>query len=343
LRHAIRTIADGVAWKALRYDRLAIAVLGQGRRVGKLATGRGLDKELNRIEVYWQHGILALHNDLTNVLRHGDLTIVRWPADNELQADVIEVKAGRANPQSAQMRRIADVLAFLQTGSHPTLAQGQPLRALRMPDRYRTHQASLAAVIQRARRHAFAWEAPAACLAIMAVDFDRTRGHEIAKIVEPRHAKMEKHLGWWKPGLAQPFVWSSALQRMTDRHSSVPSIAPVTIFRMPAKDVVDVLLGYVDYVVYLNDRVLEQIFARHGIQVRIARPPESEKTFLLAERGARWVGVPGATRVQMMLELMTSASLVKLVEANLDAAARSTVNENWIVVFADEAAVWDAA
>lgn len=339
LRHATRTIADGVAWKALRYDRMAIAVLGQGRRVGRLALGIGFDTEAAMLKAYWDLGVLALHNDLTNTLRHGDLTLVRWPSGGELEADVKEVKAGRVDPDSAQMRRIGDVIAFLQKGEHPTLADGRPLRVLRLPQRYRTHQANLASVIHRARRVGFAWESPSPCLAIMAVDFGRAGG-QIRRVVGRGHAEMERRLGWWRAGSLEPFVWTSSLQRMDDRRNTIASIAPVTIFRMPPEDVVDVLLGFVDYVVYLNDSVLGRIFARHGIKVKIARPPQSERVFLEAERGTRGVGVPGAARVQMMLELMTPASLVTLVSANLDAAQGATIDQRWIVVFEHEAAVW---
>src|SRR5205823_254241 len=193
LQHALRRIADGLAWKALRYDRLAIAVFGQGRRVGRLAGGVGFDAELAAMESFWERGILAIHNDMTNVLRHGDLTAVRWPRSGDLEVDVVEVKAGRADPDSAQMRRIAAAIEFLQKGEHPSLADGERLTALRLPQRYRTFQTGLRDVIGKARRKGFAWVSPSPAIAIMVMDFTRAGGH-VPEIVQPAYAAMQARL-----------------------------------------------------------------------------------------------------------------------------------------------------
>jgi hypothetical protein len=54
-------------WRALRYNRPAIAILGTGTRVNRLAAEEGLLPELHEIERYWDRGIFAIHNDLTRV------------------------------------------------------------------------------------------------------------------------------------------------------------------------------------------------------------------------------------------------------------------------------------
>jgi hypothetical protein len=46
--HALRCVGDGIAWRTLDYDRRAIAVLGDGHRVGRLADDVGLAAELDR-------------------------------------------------------------------------------------------------------------------------------------------------------------------------------------------------------------------------------------------------------------------------------------------------------
>lgn len=348
IQHALRCVADGIAWKALRYDRLAIAVFGRGRRVGRLAEGVGFTVELQQLGAFWDRGILALHNDLTNVLRHGDLTVLRWPSHGELEAEVIEVKTGRVDPNSAQLRRIDAAIEFLQKGIHPTLADGGPLAAIRLRQRYRTFQTDLVALLSKVRRTGFGWISPSPCLAVMAVDLTAISGrvHEVVEpgraheVVEPGRARMEQRLKWWSPGRLEPIVWSAGLRRMFDRTNTVAAIAPFSIFRMPAAEVADLLLGYVDYVVYLNTEVLEAMFAARGLKAQVARPPESLETFLSAGRGSGGMTTPATLRAQMMIELMTPATLITAVEESISAARRRTDNAQLMVVFDDESSVW---
>src|SRR4051812_2601519 len=66
VHHLIRAVGDGIAGRALRYDRRAFAVLGEGERVGRLASGVGRDAELAALANLWENqGQFAIHNDLT--------------------------------------------------------------------------------------------------------------------------------------------------------------------------------------------------------------------------------------------------------------------------------------
>jgi hypothetical protein len=88
----IRAIADGLVWKALRYDRAAITILGDGTRVDRLADdGKGLQAELDQLGALWdQEHAFTIHNDLATILRHGDLTTIR---PDEASVEIREVKA----------------------------------------------------------------------------------------------------------------------------------------------------------------------------------------------------------------------------------------------------------
>ena len=48
--HVLRCLGDGIAWTILNFDRCAITVLGDGRRVGRLADGTGLEAELAMLD-----------------------------------------------------------------------------------------------------------------------------------------------------------------------------------------------------------------------------------------------------------------------------------------------------
>ena len=339
IHHALRTIADGIAWKALRYDRLGVAVLGRGRRVGHLASGVGFTTEMNWIEAYWKEGILALHNDLTNVLRHGDLTLVRWPAAGELEADVVEIKTGRVDLTSRQFRRIADAIGFLRDGRHPSLAEGSALVAHRLAAPYLTHQEDLAQVLASARQEGFAWRSLSPSVAIMAtwIPGIAERGMSVAQ----ERMVMEEALGWWSgPPDSHPFVWSATHRRLRDRDETVAAIAPSTIFRLPAEDIADLLLGFIDYVTYFNSTVLERDFAARGLSVEVARPPDSEHRFLTAVRPSGSIVVPAHVREQLMVELMTPETLIAAIEGAFAAAgAREPAAHSMVVL--DESTTWE--
>ncbi len=339
IHHALRTIADGIAWKALRYDRLGIAVLGRGRRVGHLASGVGFATEMNWIEAYWKQGILALHNDLTNVLRHGDLTLVRWPAAGELEADVVEIKTGHVDPTSRQFRRIADAMGFLRDGQHPTLAEGGALVAHRLAAPYVTHHDELVHVLASARHEGFAWRQLSPSVAIMGawIPGIAQRGMSVVQ----QRTVMEVALGWWSgPPDTYPFVWSAAHRRLRDRDETVPAIAPCTIFRLPPEDIADLLLGFIDYVTYFNPTVLERDFAGRGLSVQVARPPDSELRFLTAVRPSGSIVVPAHVREQLMVELMTPATLITAIEGAFATAGAREPDAHSMVVL-DESATWE--
>jgi hypothetical protein len=90
----LRAIADGLVWKAIRYDRPAIATLSYGARVDRLADdGVGLQAELAALSSLWeQERAFTVHNDLTTILRHGDLTTFH---PEQGRVEIREIKAGR--------------------------------------------------------------------------------------------------------------------------------------------------------------------------------------------------------------------------------------------------------
>lgn len=120
LQSVLRTVGDGLAWKALGYDRAAITVLGNGTRVDRLASAEGLESELAVLEEYWDRGVFAIHNDITGCLKHGDVTAVFSSGRRE----VVEVKATEEpSPNSPQMRRLTDTTSLINQRRH-TFADG---------------------------------------------------------------------------------------------------------------------------------------------------------------------------------------------------------------------------
>lgn len=341
VHHLIRAVGDGIAWRALRYDRRAFTVLGEGERVGRVASGVGRDAELTALANLWEEeGQFAIHNDMTNCLRHGDLTAIR-EADGEVEVTIFEVKAG-ASHDEAQLQRLERATELLRTHLDPTGgSDGGMLRVTPVPARYETFLSALPGLVERAKAVGFDWILPHPCLLVGAVDY-RVWGRGDVDDFTERFATMRAEVGW--PGEKPEILdWMSSLRRMRDRRYSFSSLAPFAIFPLLPEDVADVIAGPIDLFFSLHLPRLEQALSGDGVSVRVVRPPESSTLFLEAKRGGRGVTVPPHLREQMMTELVTPDCVFAAIDQilKLNEANPSEAYDSRIVVFADERQVWE--
>jgi hypothetical protein len=338
-QHTLRQIGDGIAWRALRYDRRAISILGDGQRVGRLASGVGLDAEITELGRLWEEeGVFAIHNDLTNCLRHGDLTAIR-PKDGTLDVQLIEVKAGARPEDTPQMRRLERATELLREGRRLT-EEGDVLHVTLVPAPYETYLPLLPDLITTAHAEGHAWMRPHECLLVGAVDYRVWAGR--AEEFSARSQAERKEIGWAGD---EPDVldWLSSLRRIRDRGWSVSSMAPYTIFPLSAEDVADLVMGFVDLATSLHLGALERALTREDVQVRVARPGEAATLFLEAQRNEVGVLLPPHLREQMMTELITPDSLFVAINHVLTLNERrpSEAKDRRIVFFEDEASVWE--
>lgn len=124
-RRQLRTVGDGLLWRAVGFNRAyAFAVSdAPGRGNLALSDSEGLEAELEAVERFWRgERAFALMHDLTNVGRIGDLTVV--PASGTIK--VAEVKAsGTMDPK--QLERMRGMVRFLRGLGKP-LEDGSVLR-----------------------------------------------------------------------------------------------------------------------------------------------------------------------------------------------------------------------
>jgi hypothetical protein len=74
---AFRLIADGIAWRTLQFNRFHIRVLSQAHSPGPVNDKAGrIAEELQAKKVAEQLGHFVLFNDVTNILRVGDLVFI---------------------------------------------------------------------------------------------------------------------------------------------------------------------------------------------------------------------------------------------------------------------------
>jgi len=116
----------------------------------------------------------------------------------------------------------------------------------------------------------------------------------------------------------------------------------VAIYPLCAEDVVDILMGYLDYSVTLNTTALRSAFIARGVDVRFAAGPEASRTFLRAARGRDEVVVPAVLREQLLHELTTIDTLVSVVDELLKAISLGAPDLDRIVV-CDDTAAWSDA
>jgi hypothetical protein len=343
LQSLLRTVGDGLAWKALGYDRAAITVLGNGTRVDRLTSGEGLDSELAVLAEYWNRGVFAIHNDLTSCLRHGDVTAI-FPGGRR---EVVEVKATQElSPTSPQMRRLRDATTLVNQRRH-TFADGTVHALVDLDTPYRTGLSHLRALVPKARRTGYASSRVGTCQMIAVVD-NRLTAREPETFLR-EHPRALARAGLGPTGSRESYQHSTLVRRMREKKHSFAALAPLSIFPLASEDLVDLLLGYLDLFTALDVTALGKSFERRGIEVRFAERSERDELFLEARRivGDRelFARAGPTVREQLLLELMTPANAIACVEATLDAVELEPAPQPVarVVALADERRVWESA
>lgn len=326
VRHATRVLADGMAWRLLDCDRTALALLADRQVVAKHAPPVGFKAEMNEMDRLERTlGTVVIHNDTTYCLRHGDVTAVVDVGGRRLPLPH-EVKAGRSSAARQQQEINA------------TLRQIEEDRLL-VPVLLSTHVPMLESMIAQAKASGYA-EQRIDCRFVQVIDYRHFGGRE--QEVGALIAAADRKLGRFGDGrLILAGIAGAA--RIRDRGDPIAELAPMSIFPLPAKDVIDLLMGAIDLRVHLNTELLALEFAKRGIKIEFAEGDQAAKHFLLAQRGYLGLLVPAYVREQMLYELLTTDALIGLVEWVLD----SGLTVEWarkgktpVIAFADERPAW---
>jgi hypothetical protein len=228
LRWIVLTIGDAMVWKLLDYDRAAISILAQGPRVARFADSPGFDAEISVIEQQWNHGVLAIHNDLTTCLRHGDVTTVNR---EEGSVCIVEVKRSHEpTDESPQVKRIIEATALINEGRREP-EDGRPVNVHRIGLRYRTFLSNLGALITKAKRDGYAAAKAGACQFVEVIRFD-------VGLMEEQPIALRSNArtgtGWFK-GDTATFEWGWTKRRMRDRRHSFGALTPLPCSLFPQK------------------------------------------------------------------------------------------------------------
>lgn len=333
-----RTLGDALVWRVLGYRRAVITALGDAPPVRRLASGAGLESEIEEIVWLWEEkGTFAVHTDITNCIRHGDvLSVEHW---EPLEICLTEVKASKdVDDASPQMQRLARVTHLANTGFHPEAAEGGPLWIDNSGIAYRTHHEVLADLVALARTNSYVWREIEDGLVIEVYDEANPAGLSRDHF-DGRRQEMRAALSSWDED--DLLRYSASGRRLRDRHYTFPSLAPLALFPLGAGDTADLVVGRLDFVTTLNAALLEERLSRTGLTAAVARGKNAYETFLRAERAGYRITVPAVVREQLMIELMTIETLTETLDWFLsDSASRQAGRPAVALAYTGEAGIW---
>ena len=333
IQHILRCLMDGLAWRVTSYDRALFTVMGDGERVGRLPDEAGAESERDRGQVIWDGGAFPIFNDLTNCLREGDLTVLHgdWRRP-DIAIDEVK-RSGDQPSDTRQARRLDRKLQLLATGAS-TGADGGPISLLRLPVAHRHYLDVLAAVLAQARRNGYADAHVHPGVVVSATDVVWAMEHQDE--AGDWMARAPTTFGW-RVGQNGCF-WSSALaRRMRERRrAGSATLAPVAAFPLCAEDVVDILMGNMDYNVTLKLDRLTPAFGARGISLSFPTGRDAEQVFLRARRGPDDIVMPATIREQMLHELTSVDTIVQIADELLKRVSAGLVTDRHVVVCHEE-------
>ena len=364
VRRELRSVGDGLLWKAVGYSRGYITGVsdapGEGNR--HLSDSEGLEAELSFVENYFETGAgLAVLHDLTNIGRVGDLTLVS--PDPKHQPQAIEVK--RSGPQrnkrtNRQQDRLRQMQQFVQ--GLPVTSEDGHTKLLRVIDApLEHHLKQYGEVLFEATTKG----AAAACiedyLGILAVNTLHPKWKFLHEIEDKETREqlsaaafgdiLEPIVGMYSGKDSVIMKWDS-IEKEFSLLENRTSGAPFSIYPFHPQVSAALICGYTRLFVFCDLNALTRRFQNEGLQVdiesesvgteqifshiRLSRP----KLFRDGTWGRMSFGLSKSLMQQVLGEGMAFKTLVNDI---VKPSFRGRVKEQSTtpLAFTNEAAIWD--
>jgi hypothetical protein len=262
----LKSIADSIVWRTLDYDRLLIQLLSQHGKTGHIDKTLLGDMEYAN-QIIENEGAIVFVNDLTSVLRYGDLTII-----NGNDISIAETKYGKSSKRSVrsirQRRKLEDLIRFLNTGVRvsPDLREFI-FKADIIPE---TYHASAEQAITEAKRTGYQRVDASDCVVIEAVGLENQLGSfpDERPFADVEHSTQQSNF--------------SVFDKQASR------IAPYGIFPLAHQLSYDLLVGNVFLGVTINFDHLKDRYAQVGLTLELPQPTEQEiNTYMTASPAER--------------------------------------------------------
>lgn len=337
--NAIRGIGDGIAWRAFGYDRAAMRLLGE-RETKQHLSSEGTVQELREWSYHFDRGSgIAILNALTNCLAIGDVTVVRHDGSIE----IVEVKSSKtkSSRKVRQKQAMKEVVTLLGTGSGEN--EGREVAIETLPI---TPEASLNRVeelLQTAGEKGWAARRISDWQYVEAYDFRKfTSEDDVKKLTgEIREAAIEE---WKKRG--------DHTHRMNslDAIGYSPNSAPFSVFPFRARMCVDLLIGAMFYVSFLNINAVEREFIKRGwtlqkdfkaFETEVTKMTEkTPESMLEVRKGPFHCSVTPADFMRMEIETLRPKTLIDAIEAKYRQGPGAETGYT-LALYQDEHRLWN--
>jgi len=307
--NCIRSIGDGIAWRALGYDRAALRALS-GKAVKQQILEQGMLNELHEWSAIFDTGQgLAIFNAVTNWLAIGDVTVVK----KDGAVEIVEVKSSatdssRITRQKQKMREVTDLLK----NGKGTL-EGQDIAIIRFDRTPENDLPTLFALLEEAGRSGIAARRISNCSYIEAFDFRVMSGAENAW--EQTWEEARKEMAPWIEN--KDFVMQMS---SLDILSFTPNCAPFSVFPFPDRMCVELLTGAKNYTCFLNLSELGREFERSGWQVEkwpqefMKESEGDDSSFFRLRKDGMHPEVPPADIMRILMETTRPSVIVQTLE-----------------------------
>lgn len=271
--NCIRSIGDGLAWRASGYDRAVLRALCQ-YPIKQRVTGDSTKQEMQE---WWRamnatDGI-AILNSITNCLSLGDVTIFK----NDGSIEILEVKAGGAKSRrvTRQKERMREVLKLLNFGQGELeFPEVELLRTEVFPE---NGLADLSAILGEATLKGWSGKRLSNFLYVECHDYRKIEDFEELRRLTKEKSRKQSEDWTRRHDRILPLTSLNTLE-------FTPNCPPFSIFPFPTNVRIGLSTGAMEYVSFLNVSALEREFERLGW--RVEKRPED----LLRERGDLYTG-----------------------------------------------------
>lgn len=332
--NVIRAIADGVAWRALGFDRAVLRALCQNRGSQQI-TSPGTAEELREWSRQFDHGSgIAILNSLTNWLTYGDITVVQ----NDGSVEIVEVKASKTTSSRVvrQKQRMRELVTLLSTGKGNL--EGKTVEVCTLDIVPETGLDALERLLQETNSSpGYAAARLSNSAYIECIDFRVVADgadKDIGKLRDSLIADWEERNDDIHPGESLKCLGFS------------PNMAPFSVFPFEPALCVDLLTGAKAYMVLLNVTAVAREFQYRGWQI-VTTPKEVFESGKLAEdfmtvkKDGFAVTLPPAVFMRLLMELLRPHVLIRQCELIRQAGPQAFGSEFNLPIYEHEAEIWD--
>lgn len=328
--NAIRSIGDGIAWRALDYDRAVTHLLAEHATKQQIMS-EGLLGELLEWSIRFDtSNNITVLNSLTNCLAIGDVTVV----NDDASVEIIEVKSSntKSRRKVRQKQKMREVVTLLSSGQGE--AGDKQVSIEIVPIEPESGLGRVGALLSEAETRGWASEAISNCLYVECFDFDKIQQYEAIR--HEVEAKRKEIVGEWEQ--RDNFVLEQSSLNVI---AFSPNCAPFSIFPFSNRVCTDLLIGRKCYIAYLNFDAVAREFEFHGWTViktpmELMREGNTNASLVVRKQGLE-AGIPPADFMRMHMEALRVKTAISGLEASFKGGPRGFS----LQLYESERVLWD--